>query len=93
MATTDYNSLIDAILEDITTSDSSLELSKIQNKLIATIACHSSIRAGDILERNQAEKLITDLLNCDTPYSCPHGRPIMWELSKSDIAKNFERNK
>jgi DNA mismatch repair protein MutL len=59
--------------------------------IAATLSCHSSIRAGQLLNRLEMEHLITNLFNCTLPYSCPHGRPIIWELSKNELEKNFKR--
>ena len=59
--------------------------------LIATIACHSSIRAGQKLESYQLKELFKQLLKCKQPYSCPHGRPIIWIINKAEIEKNFKR--
>ncbi len=86
-----YEDLITQIIDDLTES-SNIKFSQMQDKLIATIACQGSIRAGDIIERIQAQKIIDDLMKCKLPYSCPHGRPIIWELSKQKLADKFERN-
>jgi len=59
--------------------------------LIATLACHSSIRAGQKLSTPEMQQLIDNLFNCQLPYSCPHGRPIIWELTKYELEKNFKR--
>lgn len=60
---------------------------KIREHMLATLSCHTSIRAGMALDINRIEKLINDLLECKNPYSCPHGRPIIWILSKYEIEK------
>lgn len=67
------------------------EENKLINKMIATIACHSSIRAGQELEDFQIRTLLTNLLECKQPYSCPHGRPVIWVLTKDELEKNFKR--
>jgi DNA mismatch repair protein MutL len=66
-------------------------LEKTQDHLIATMACHSSIRAGMSLKREEISDLVNKLLKCKNPYSCPHGRPIIWELSRNELEKNFKR--
>ncbi|MBU0976472.1 MAG: DNA mismatch repair endonuclease MutL [Patescibacteria group bacterium] len=63
-----------------------------ENHLIATLACHSSIRAGMPLVKDEIDDLVKRLLNCQNPYSCPHGRPIIWEITKNELEEKFERH-
>lgn len=76
-------------------SDDNRETSKedygLLSNVIATIACHSSIRAGQRLEDLQIKQLVSDLMECQQPYSCPHGRPIIWVVNKNELEKNFKR--
>lgn len=65
----------------------------LNHRLAASIACHGSIRAGKKLTQFEINKLISDLFKCEIPYSCPHGRPIIWTLNKNEIEKKFERIK
>jgi DNA mismatch repair protein MutL len=64
---------------------------KISDKLISTMACHASIRAGRRMEQIEIENLLKDMFSCKLPYSCPHGRPIIWEISQKDIEKKMRR--
>jgi DNA mismatch repair protein MutL len=59
--------------------------------ILATIACHTSIRTNQRLAREECISIVEQLLACKNPYSCPHGRPIVWKLSLSEIDKNFDR--
>ncbi|HEX9804265.1 MAG TPA: DNA mismatch repair endonuclease MutL [Candidatus Dojkabacteria bacterium] len=85
--------MIEEIIDDsVEHLSSALNLEAFITKVVSTIACHGSIRAGDIVEKESAIKLIDDLFGCKLPYSCPHGRRIIWEMDNTDIAKNFERH-
>jgi len=59
--------------------------------ILATIACHGSIRSGQKLSIEEMIYLVNQLKRCKNPYSCPHGRPIVWELKLQDIDSHFER--
>lgn len=75
--------------EDI--SDADVSSTETQNDIIATISCHTSIRSGQSLHHDQMLDLIKSLISCENPYSCPHGRPVVWKLKLSEIDKHFER--
>ncbi len=59
--------------------------------ILATIACHGSVRSGQKLSVEEMIYLVNELKRCKNPYSCPHGRPIVWELKLQDIDSHFER--
>ncbi|MDD3647119.1 MAG: DNA mismatch repair endonuclease MutL [Candidatus Dojkabacteria bacterium] len=70
----------------------SKNIEETENLLLSTLACHSSIRAGKALEREEIDDLVKRLLNSQSPYSCPHGRPIIWEIPKNELEGKFERH-
>ncbi len=55
------------------------------------LACTSAIKGGDKLSIIEISALLKDLAKCDNPYSCPHGRPTIIEMTKQDIEKQFLR--
>lgn len=64
---------------------------KRKEDILATISCHGSVRAGQRLMRDEMIDVIRSLKACKNPYSCPHGRPIVWVLKLSEIDSHFER--
>jgi len=60
-------------------------------KLLSTLACHASVRAGDELGREEMDRLLADLGRTRLPTHCPHGRPLIFHLAARDIEKRFQR--
>ena len=58
---------------------------------LATRACHASIRGGDRLTRDERRALLDGFRRLRPPYTCPHGRPIIVELTQSQMEKSFGR--
>ena len=54
-------------------------------------ACKASIKAGDKISSIEVDGLIKSLIKCQTPYTCPHGRPTVIEITKSRIERLFLR--
>ncbi len=59
--------------------------------LIATLACHSAVRAGDVLTHFEMQAVIERWLACELPWTCPHGRPIAHTISRGELNKFFHR--
>ena len=58
---------------------------------IATAACKAAVKGGNRLSVTEADALIDELLELDNPYNCPHGRPTMIRISRSEIERKFKR--
>jgi DNA mismatch repair protein MutL len=58
---------------------------------IATLACHSAVRAGDVLNHEQMTLVIRQWLGCTLPWTCPHGRPIAHTIKTEQLNQFFER--
>ena len=58
---------------------------------VATEACKAAVKGGERLSTAEAEKLLADLLRCEDPYHCPHGRPTLISYQKTDLEKRFKR--
>ena len=61
------------------------------NTIAASIACHSSIRAGDTIDLKEMNLLLRDLENCNEPFHCPHGRPTIQNISINQLNHMFIR--
>jgi DNA mismatch repair protein MutL len=66
------------------------ELDRVDH-LLATIACHSVVRAGDVLGRPEALALLAQLDAVDLRSHCPHGRPVLLRMPLAEIERRFGR--
>lgn len=57
----------------------------------AALSCRAAVKAGDVLTREQMQQLVTQLADADNPFACPHGRPVVIELSRFDLERRFGR--
>lgn len=64
--------------------------SRLEN-MLATIACHCAVRAGDRLSLHEVEALLRSMDQVDFRAHCPHGRPVLLRLSIDEIARRFGR--
>jgi len=55
------------------------------------LACTYAVKSGDKMDKLEVEVLLKNLAKCESPYTCPHGRPTILEISKKDIEKQFLR--
>ena len=63
-----------------------------EERILATIACHSAVKLGDKLSQVEMEALIKDWLTSSYPATCPHGRLICYRLDHKDIARKLDRH-
>jgi len=57
----------------------------------ASIACKASLKAGKKLSKKEMHELIKELFNCEFPFHCPHGRPLIFKMTLTDFEKMFKR--
>ncbi len=60
--------------------------------IAASIACKAAIKAGQSLNQEEMSRLLEDLWKCDSPYTCPHGRPITITLTWNELERKFKRS-
>jgi DNA mismatch repair protein MutL len=84
----DWKAVLQELLESLTSEENNANWTE---RVAASMACHSAIRAGQILTENEMRELIKQLENPAMPRTCPHGRPIMLHLSLGQLEKEFGR--
>ncbi len=59
--------------------------------LAAAVSCKAAIKAGQPLNQAEMRSLLDDLFNCHQPFTCPHGRPVVVNLSLAELNRRFDR--
>ena len=88
---TDAVSFMQAVIDELKSASNSSSPLRLGEDMIATTVCRHAVKANDPLRYPELEKLIRDLLECDLPYCCPHGRPTMIQISLAELEKKFGR--
>jgi DNA mismatch repair protein MutL len=79
------------VIDDLKSAGNSASPMRLGEEMIAKSVCRHAVKANDPLRYPEVEKLIRDLLDCDLPYCCPHGRPTMIQISLAELEKKFGR--
>ena len=79
------------VIDDLKSVTSNSSAMRLGEEMIAKTVCRHAVKANDPLRYLEVEKLIQDLLECDLPYCCPHGRPTMIQISLAELEKKFGR--
>ncbi len=80
------NSLVDDFEEDETPLQAEIEA-----RIVARICKRVAVKGGQILSQEEQKVLLSDLENCGSPRTCPHGRPTMIHLSADLLERQFGR--
>jgi DNA mismatch repair protein MutL len=71
--------------------ESQKQYSSFQEALAASFSCKAAVKAGDVLNIQEMKELVNRLFGTKHPYYCPHGRPIIIQLSLEELDRRFER--
>ena len=66
-------------------------LKNLNEEKLAKIACRHAVKSHDYLVKVEAEELLRELVKCQLPFSCPHGRPTVINISYKELEKRFGR--
>ena len=72
-------------------ADNSKDALDVVASRIATMACKAAVKGNHTMSDQEAEKLIDELLTLENPYHCPHGRPTIIAMTKTELEKKFKR--
>lgn len=61
------------------------------DQVLSVMACHSMVRANQLLSRSEMNHLLQEMSRIDFGSHCPHGRPVFWRLAKQDVERMFHR--
>jgi DNA mismatch repair protein MutL len=88
---TDPGRLLQDVIDSLKSASNSSSPLRLGEEMIARTVCRHAVKANDLLRDPEVEKLIRDLLDCELPYCCPHGRPTMIQISLGELEKKFGR--
>lgn len=86
----DASAALRAVVEDFEEDESPLQ-NEIEAKLAARVCKRLAVKAGQSLSNEEQRALLMDLESCDSPRTCPHGRPTMIHLSVDMLERQFGR--
>ena len=87
----DYRQSVREMLAELAEVDKSEKLRQRLEERLATIACHSVIRANRQLEMAEMRALLKELDQVPFATQCPHGRPVVLEFSRDELERMFKR--
>jgi DNA mismatch repair protein MutL len=88
---TDGVHFLRAVIDELKSASNTSSPLRLGEDMIAKTVCRHAVKANDLLRVPELEKLIQDLLECELPYCCPHGRPTMIQISHTELEKKFGR--
>jgi DNA mismatch repair protein MutL len=86
----DAAAALHALVEDFEEDETPLQ-EELEARIAARVCKRMAVKAGQMLSNDEQRALLTDLENCDSPRTCPHGRPTMIHLSVDMLERQFGR--
>ena len=83
--------LVREIIDALQAAGSGASRLRLGEDMIAKTVCRHAVKANDVLRERELVKLLEDLLACELPYCCPHGRPTMIQMSYGELERKFGR--
>ncbi|MBD3270013.1 hypothetical protein GF376_00640, partial [Candidatus Peregrinibacteria bacterium] len=87
----DLEKVILGVIDDIRSENSNSDFNQRKEKILTYMACRSAVKFGDSLSLEEMQALVKQLEKSESKFSCPHGRPSMIILEKSELWARFGR--
>ena len=78
-------------LVDLVINDYNVDRIKFNDSIAKTLSCKMSVKGNTRISNDAMQQIIDDLVVCDNPYNCPHGRPTIISFTKYELEKMFKR--
>jgi DNA mismatch repair protein MutL len=91
LKTDDPAAWLDQVVEELSSLSTKTSSLRLSEDAIATTACRASVKSNDVLSLPELKALLVDLLACEMPYCCPHGRPTLVQISIAELERKFGR--
>lgn len=82
---------IRSIIDLVISSAKGFNKDKFLDSMAKMVSCKMSVKANEHLSMEQMKKLLDDLVKCDNPYNCCHGRPSIMKYTNYELEKMFKR--
>ncbi len=90
-AAKDYQDFFYDLLHQLESKPQAVRKADLKKEVLILTSCKSAIKAGDKLSRQDMIRILAELRQTAQPLTCPHGRPILYQLPYSDLLKAFRR--
>ena len=88
---TDARKFVLELIDKLQAAGEEVNVLRLGEDVIAKTVCRHAIKANDLLREEELQGLVDNLRSCKMPYTCPHGRPTIIEMSYSELEKKFGR--
>ncbi len=79
------------LVDELKQAGAGVNTLRLGEDMVAKTVCRHAVKANDPLAGRELEQLVEDLRGCEMPYTCPHGRPTLIEMSWRELEKKFGR--
>jgi len=87
----DVKQIVTDLIDQIAESPDKQDKLKLQDEILILTACHSSVQAGDDLSDAEVLNLLKEFFKTEPPFVCPHGRPIILRMNRTELEEKFQR--